>query len=204
MFLIGKPICGLWSRCRAASCRASLKARESQEGRVSVSARLMPLWAPDSMAIFEAHLVSSTKRRHYAQRIGRSVILGACFGTIQNRINGLRRCDMAAPIMGLSRSQLAVLGISVVLSIVAGQAQASVTEVTCTNQTSGTSWQIRIDYDRQTVDSNPANISDHEIAWRDKADGGNYALDRKSGRLTVVFASSTAGHFLYHCCKLEN
>ena len=111
---------------------------------------------------------------------------------------------MAAPIMGLSRSQLAVLGISIALSIVAGQAQAGVTEVTCTNQTSGTSWQISIDYDRQTVDSNPASISDDEIAWRDKADGGNYALDRKSGKLTVVFASSTAGHFLYHHCKLEN
>ena len=82
--------------------------------------------------------------------------------------------------------------------------QAGATELTCTNQTSGTSWQIRIDYDRQTVDSNPASISDDEIAWRDKADGGNYTLDRKSGKLTVVFASSTAGHFLYHHCKLEN
>jgi len=111
---------------------------------------------------------------------------------------------MAVPIMGLSRSQLAVLGISVALSIVAGEAQASITEVTCTNQTSGTSWQISIDYDRQTVDANPASISDDEIAWRDKADGGNYTLDRKSGKLTVVFASSTAGHFLYHRCKLEN
>ena len=123
---------------------------------------------------------------------------------MQNRINGLRRCDMAVPIMGLSRSQLAVLGISVALSIVAGEAQARVTEVTCTNQTSGTSWQISIDYDRQTVDANPASISDDEIAWRDKADGGNYTLDRKSGKLTVVFASSTASHFLYHRCKLEN
>ena len=111
---------------------------------------------------------------------------------------------MAAPIMGLSRSQLAVLGISVVLSIVAGQAQASATEVTCTNQTSGTSWQIRIDYDRQTVDSNPASISDAEISWRDLKSGWRYILDRKSGKLTVVLASATGGNFLFDRCRLAN
>jgi hypothetical protein len=156
------------------------------------------------MVISEAHLASSTKARHSAQGIGRSLILEACFGTMQNRIDGLRRRGPAVAIMGLIRSRLAVLGISAALSIIAGEAHASVIEITCTNQTSGASWQIRIDYDRHTVDSNPASISDDEIAWRDKADGGNYALDRKSGKLTVVFASSTAGHFLYHRCKLEN
>jgi hypothetical protein len=156
------------------------------------------------MVIFEAHLASSTKARHSAQGIGRSLILEACFGLMQNRIDGLRRCGVAVAIMDLMRSALAALGIGVALGILAGQAQAGATELTCTNQTSGTSWQIRIDYDRQTVDSNPASISDDEIAWRDKADGGNYTLDRKSGKLTVVFASSTAGHFLYHHCKLEN
>jgi hypothetical protein len=123
---------------------------------------------------------------------------------MQNRINGLRRCGVAVAIMGLIQSGLVALAIGVALTIIAGEAQASVTEIICTNQTSGTSWQIRIDYDRQTVDSNPASISDDEIAWHDKADGGNYTLDRKSGKLTVVFASSTAGHFLYHHCKLEN
>ena len=123
---------------------------------------------------------------------------------MQNRISGLRQCGVAVAIMGLIRSRFAALGISVALSIIACEAQAGATEITCTNQTSGASWQIRIDYDRQTVDSNPASISDDEIAWRDKADGGNYTLDRKSGKLTVVFASSTAGHFLYHRCKLEN
>jgi hypothetical protein len=156
------------------------------------------------MVIFEAYLACSTKTRHSAQRIGKSLILEACFGIMQNRINGLRRCGVAVAIMGLIQSGLVALAIGVALTIIAGEAQASMTEIICTNQTSGTSWQIRIDYDRQTVDSNPASISDDEIAWHDKADGGNYTLDRKSGKLTVVFASSTAGHFLYHHCKLEN
>jgi hypothetical protein len=78
------------------------------------------------------------------------------------------------------------------------------TAATCTNLASGANWQIRIDYGKATVDSNPARISDTQISWRDAADGGNYTLDRKSGKLTVVLASSTGGYFLHHHCKLEN
>jgi len=78
------------------------------------------------------------------------------------------------------------------------------TAITCTNPVSGTSWQIRVDYDRGTVDSYPARIGDAKISWHDAADGGNYTLDRKSGNLTVVVASSTGGYFLYDRCKLEN
>ena len=76
--------------------------------------------------------------------------------------------------------------------------------VTCTNPYSGASWQIRIDYDRATVDSNPANISDTTIWWRDASNGWSYALDRKSGKLTITLASATGGNFLYDYCKLEN
>jgi len=75
--------------------------------------------------------------------------------------------------------------------------------VTCTNPHSGVTWQIRIDYDHGTVDANPARISDREISWRDR-DGANYTLDRKSGNLTVIIASSTGGFFLHDRCKLEN
>jgi len=75
---------------------------------------------------------------------------------------------------------------------------------TCSNLVSGTSWQIKIDYDKATVDSYPARISDAQISWRDPTDGGNYTLDRKSGELTAVFASSTGGYFLHHRCKLDN
>src|ERR1700722_12620896 len=76
--------------------------------------------------------------------------------------------------------------------------------ITCTNPVSGTSWQIKVDYDRSTVDSNPARISSSEISWRDQDDGWNYSLDRKSGSLTVVLASSTGGNFLHDRCKLED
>ena len=83
-------------------------------------------------------------------------------------------------------------------------ADHGVTAITCTNPVSGTSWQIRVDYDRGTVDSYPARIGDAKISWHDATDGGNYTLDRKSGNLTVVVASSTGGYFLYDRCKLEN
>jgi hypothetical protein len=75
--------------------------------------------------------------------------------------------------------------------------------VTCTNPASGANWQIRIDYERGTVDSYPASITEAKISWRDPSDGGNYTLDRKSGNLTVVIASSTGGYFLYDRCKLD-
>jgi len=84
------------------------------------------------------------------------------------------------------------------------EAQRGETAITCTNPASGATWQIKIDYDRSTVDSNPARISDTEISWRDATDGGNYKLDRKSGKLTVILASATGGNFLYDRCKLEN
>src|SRR5271166_3852038 len=86
----------------------------------------------------------------------------------------------------------------------AGDAQAGEIAVTCTNPFSGASWQIAIDYDRGTVDSNPARISDTEISWRDAKDGWRYTLDRKSGALTVVLASSTGGNFLFDQCRLAN
>src|SRR5262249_32983556 len=76
--------------------------------------------------------------------------------------------------------------------------------ITCTNPVSGATWQIRVDYDRRTVDSNPARISDAHISWHDAKDGGNYTLDRKSGALTVIVASSTGGYFIYDRCRLPN
>lgn len=74
--------------------------------------------------------------------------------------------------------------------------------ITCTNPAGGVSWQIRIDYDRATVDSYPAEISNEEIAWKDGHDGWNYTLDRKTGELSVVVASSTGGYFLHDRCIL--
>ncbi len=76
------------------------------------------------------------------------------------------------------------------------------TVLTCTNLVSGVAWQIKIDFQRRTVDSNPARISSATISWHDRSDGGNYTLDRKSGNLTAIFASSTGGYFIYDRCRL--
>ncbi len=74
----------------------------------------------------------------------------------------------------------------------------------CTNLVSGFGWQIKINFEAKTVDSNPAQISSSTISWHDGSDGGNYSLDRKSGNLTVIFASSTGGYFLHDHCKPQS
>ena len=102
------------------------------------------------------------------------------------------------------QSGIGALTVGMAAPAVAGEARHGETAITCTNPASGTTWQIRIDYDKATVDSYPARISDAKISWRDAKEGSNYTLDRKSGDLTVVVASSTGGYFLFHRCKLEN
>jgi len=107
----------------------------------------------------------------------------------------------------LSRLLAAVSGVlasGIAAIAVSSEAPHGEAAVTCTNPVSGASWQIRIDYDHSTVDSNPARIRDATISWHDAKDGGNYTLDRKSGNLTVIVASSTGGSFLYDRCRLEN
>lgn len=81
-------------------------------------------------------------------------------------------------------------------------AETGATSITCTNPASGATWQIHIDYDRHTVDSTAAVIDDTTVAWQEN-NGWKYSLDRKSGKLTVVLASSTGGNFLYDQCKLD-
>ena len=95
----------------------------------------------------------------------------------------------------------AIAGLAV--SVVNGNAQESKTAITCTNPVSRTSWQIAIDFDKSTVDSNPAEITRAGISWFDPKDGGNYKLDRKSGDLTASVASSTGGYFRHGRCRLE-
>ncbi len=107
----------------------------------------------------------------------------------------LRNWVLAAGMAGLSAGLL--------IPSMHGGAQQSETTVTCTNPTSGTSWQITIDFDKATVDSNRAKITEAKISWFDPADGGNYTLDRKSGDLTASVASSTGGYFRHSRCRLE-
>jgi hypothetical protein len=113
------------------------------------------------------------------------------------------------PHLTSSRTVLVLMQIAVWLvnadTVTAGrEARHGEAAITCTNPVSGVSWQVTIDYDKGTVDSNPARISEAQISWHDATGGGNYTLDRKSGKLTVIFASSTAGHFIYDQCGLED
>jgi hypothetical protein len=103
-----------------------------------------------------------------------------------------------------SMAVLAALAAVIVLPVGAARAEAGATAITCTNPASGATWQIQIDYRQGTVDSYPARITDATISWHDAKDGGNYTLDRKSGSLTVIVASSTGGYFLHHRCRLNN
>ncbi len=88
------------------------------------------------------------------------------------------------------------------ISIAHGKAQSAETAITCTNPASGATWQIRIDYDRKTVDSIAASVSDATIKWHDPKDGANYTLDRRSGELTMVVPSSTGGYFIHDRCNM--
>jgi hypothetical protein len=95
------------------------------------------------------------------------------------------------------------LALGLAAPTICSDAQESKTAVTCTNPSSGASWQIAIDFDKATVDSNQAEITGTKISWFDPADGGNYTLDRKSGDLTAIVASSTGGYFRHGRCALE-
>jgi hypothetical protein len=99
---------------------------------------------------------------------------------------------------------IAALAAGIVIPAIDGKTQPGATAMTCINPASGASWQIKIDYDNGTVDANPARVSDAKISWHDAKDGGNYTLDRKSGDLTVIVASSTGGYFIYDRCRPEN
>ena len=110
-------------------------------------------------------------------------------GMFQNRVLGVGIAGLVAGFL---------------VSTVNGNAQGGKTAITCTNPTSGTSWQISIDFDKATVDSNRAEITGAKISWFDPTDGGNYTLDRTSGDLTAIVASSTGGYFRHGRCSLEN
>jgi hypothetical protein len=70
----------------------------------------------------------------------------------------------------------------------------------CMNTSSGTTWDVKVDYDRVMVDSFPATITASEISWKDTKEGGNYSLDRSTGALTYVNSSSMGGYLLFHTC----
>jgi hypothetical protein len=109
---------------------------------------------------------------------------------------------LAARTAGLVAAGL--IGALLTASAATAAAPPAATVLVCTNPVSHASWQIHIDFKRSTVDSNAARISDGKISWHDRSDGGNYTLDRQSGELTVVLASSTGGYFLHDRCAPES
>jgi hypothetical protein len=114
---------------------------------------------------------------------------------------------MAVPMQPCLNRALATAIAGLVLALFApatnSEAQQSGTPIICTNPASGSSWQIMINYQTATVDSNPAEITRAEISWFDPKDGGNYKFDRASGELTGTVASSTGGYFRNYRCDLE-
>src|ERR1700733_6186538 len=83
----------------------------------------------------------------------------------------------------IAAAAIAVLATRVALSAFHGAARAGEVPVPPPHSGRGRSWRIAINYEKRTVDSNPARISDTEILWRDAKTGWKYTLDRKSGAL---------------------
>src|ERR1700730_8138154 len=82
-------------------------------------------------------------------------------------------------------------------------AQDTETAMTCTNPVRGTSWQIMVDFAKDTVSYNQLKIPPAEISWFAPRDGGTYTLDRNSGDLRASVASSTGGYFRHGRCSPE-
>ena len=97
-----------------------------------------------------------------------------------------------------------IAAIAMCMLAVAGRAQAQpqAVKITCVNPASGTTWQIHIDYAHATVDGIPASIDADSIYWKDSRELRNYTLDRKTGALTVIAASSMGGNIWFNRCKL--
>jgi hypothetical protein len=91
---------------------------------------------------------------------------------------------------------------SMMTTIAAWAAETDVQHLRCTNPASGTSWQITVDLDHRTVDSQPAKITDGWISWPD-AKRGSFDLERATGKLQFRNASSTGGYYLFYTCHPE-
>ncbi len=82
--------------------------------------------------------------------------------------------------------------------------RAAETRFVCRNPSSGATWDIEIDEEHSLADSYPARITDDSITWHDTRHGGFYELDRRTGALTVRYASSTGGYALHDVCVAEH
>ncbi|HEX3496172.1 MAG TPA: hypothetical protein VHT02_03195 [Methylocella sp.] len=106
--------------------------------------------------------------------------------------------------MSLART-LSFAAVAAISSAACGSDPAHAAAITfrCTNPKSGTAWEVKVDSDRGTADSFPAEITESQIAWHDTLHGGYYYLDRASGALTFLNASSTGGYATHHTCRAD-
>ncbi len=81
-----------------------------------------------------------------------------------------------------------------------GPAIAAATAFRCINQESGARWTLHVDFDHGTVDGYPASVGPREISWHDTQDQSFYSLDRATGDLKMVRASSLGGWELHAVC----
>ena len=106
--------------------------------------------------------------------------------------------------MRLARTLSSVVAAAISTAAWGGDsAHAAAITYRCTNPKSGTTWEVKVDYDRGTADSFPAEITGSQIAWHDILHGGYYYLDRASGALTFLNASSTGGYATHHTCRAD-
>lgn len=98
-------------------------------------------------------------------------------------------------------SRLVMTTVLLLASAVGSEARPNQTTIVCVNPASGTAWPVHIDFGHATVDGFAAQIDVAQISWHDGKDGGNYTLERKTGELTAVFASSTGGYFMHYRCS---
>jgi len=78
---------------------------------------------------------------------------------------------------------------------------AGTSSLRCVNPSSGYAWTVRIDEAHGRIDGLPAEIGARRLRWRDASDGTVYELDRGSGELNVIRASSTGGYILTDRCR---
>lgn len=148
----------------------------------AVCARLSPADSRAQRAAAVRHAICSAAESGYGERSGKQM---------RNMVHG---------------RAIAALVLLATCGSAAADGAASPPHATawsCRNTTSGTTWQITIDFAESRVDSYPAQISSTEISWRDAKEGGTYTLDRQTGELTFVAPSSTGGYFLHHQCRVR-
>ncbi len=82
------------------------------------------------------------------------------------------------------------------------QAPPGSARVVCINPFSGATWALVVDERHGTVDGFAARLG-ASITWHDQRDGGHYRLDRETGAMSVIFASSTGGYELHDHCRAD-